>query len=64
MRPSTPCQVIAALEDELAALHRYIADAYTPKFPELPNLVPSPPEFVRVCRAVQVGMEAARGGGL
>ena len=47
-------QVISTLEDELAALHRYIADAYAPKFPELVNLVPSAPEFVRVCQAVQV----------
>lgn len=53
-RPRPPAQVIAALEDELAALHRYIADAYAPKFPELANLVPAPAEYVRVCLAVQV----------
>jgi hypothetical protein len=52
-RPN-PRQIISALEDELAALHRYVADAYSPKFPELPNLVPSAPEFIRVCQAVKV----------
>lgn len=46
-------QIIAALDDEHAALHKYVADAFSPKFPELPNLVPSAPEFMRVVQAVQ-----------
>lgn len=44
--------LIGSIDDEYASLHGYVVDAYTPKFPELANIVPSPPDFIRVVRAI------------
>lgn len=44
--------LVAALDDELAALHAYVVAAYAPKFPELANIVPAPSEYVRAVQRI------------
>ncbi|RYY30987.1 hypothetical protein EON62_06595, partial [archaeon] len=46
----TSNQLVAAMDDEVYALHRYIASRYAKKFPELESIVPSTLEYVRVIK--------------
>jgi U4/U6 small nuclear ribonucleoprotein PRP31 len=40
-------ELIAAIDDELAQVHRFVVDTYSPKFPELESIVTAPLEYVR-----------------
>ena len=44
--------VIANVDEELAALHRYVIAAYAPKFPEMASILPVPMEYLRVVRRI------------
>jgi len=45
-------QMTAAIDDEVVTLHRYIAEAYHRKFPELESIVPSLLDYVKTVRAI------------
>lgn len=44
--------MVAAVDDEVVALHRYVADAYRRRFPELETVLPVPSEYLRAVRAI------------
>lgn len=42
----------AAVDDEVVALYRYVADAYRRRFPELETVLPTPAEYLKAVRAI------------
>ena len=45
-------KIILSIEDEINSTHRYIADMYSKKFPELENLIPSPIDYVKTVQRI------------
>ena len=45
-------KIILSIEDEINSTHRYVADVYSKKFPELENLIPSPIDYVKTVKRV------------
>lgn len=45
--------VVAAIDEEVAALHRYIADGFSKRFSQLENIVPQPLEYIRAVHAIR-----------
>lgn len=48
----TSNDLMVQIDDEIAAIHRFIADVYAPKFPELDALVPNALDYARVVLAI------------
>lgn len=42
----------AEIENEISALHKYIVDLYSKKFPELESLVLNPLDYIRVVQRI------------
>jgi U4/U6 small nuclear ribonucleoprotein PRP31 len=45
-------QLIAACDEEMAALYRYVADLYSRKFPELESIVPNPSDYIKTVKTI------------
>ena len=45
-------KIILSIEDEINSTHRYVADIYSKKFPELENLIPSPIDYVKIVKRI------------
>jgi len=45
-------QFLMEIKDELAAIHKFVADIYAQKFPELENMVPMQLDYLRVVRRI------------
>jgi U4/U6 small nuclear ribonucleoprotein PRP31 len=45
-------RLLQVAEEELQALHRYVAGAYGRRYPELESVVPAPAEYFRAVRAI------------
>lgn len=56
MRP--PPLYTIDIDDEITNVHRFVADAYARKFPELESLVPAKMDYVRTVR--RIGNEMVR----
>lgn len=41
------------IDPEMVEVHRYVADRYSQKFPELDSLIPQPADFVRTVKVIQ-----------
>lgn len=42
----------AQIQDEVQRVHRYTADIYAKKFPELASMVPTPLDYARVVKII------------
>lgn len=51
------------IDPEMVEVHRYVADRYSPKFPELDSLIPLPADFVRTVKVIQNEMVSRLCGG-
>ncbi|RLN71159.1 hypothetical protein BBJ28_00000212 [Nothophytophthora sp. Chile5] len=48
----TSNDLMVQIDDEIEAVHRFIAEVYAPKFPELDSLVPNALDYARVVKAI------------
>lgn len=48
----TSNDLMVQIDDEIAAIHRFIAELYAHKFPELDSLVPNALDYARVVKAI------------
>lgn len=48
----TSNDLMVQIDDEIAAIHRFLADVYAKKFPELDSLVPNALDYARVVQAI------------
>lgn len=48
----TSNDLMVQIDDEIVAIHRFVADIYAKKFPELDSLVPNALDYVRVVKAI------------
>lgn len=48
----TSNDLMVQIDDEIAAIHRFIAELYAQKFPELDSLVPNALDYARVVKAI------------
>ncbi|TMW60556.1 hypothetical protein Poli38472_000598 [Pythium oligandrum] len=48
----TSNDLMVQIDDEIAAIHRFIAELYAKKFPELDSLVPNALDYARVVQAI------------
>ncbi|KAF4047250.1 Prp31 C terminal domain [Phytophthora infestans] len=48
----TSNDLMVQIDDEIEAVHRFIADVYAAKFPELDSLVPNALDYARVVKAI------------
>ncbi|DBA01298.1 TPA: LOW QUALITY PROTEIN: hypothetical protein N0F65_001803, partial [Lagenidium giganteum] len=48
----TSNDLMVQIDDEIAAIHRYVVEIYSAKFPELDSLVPNALDYVRVVKKI------------
>jgi U4/U6 small nuclear ribonucleoprotein PRP31 len=53
----TSNDLMVQIDDEIEAVHRFIADLYAAKFPELDSLVPNALDYARVVKAINNEMD-------
>ncbi|KAG5189567.1 hypothetical protein JKP88DRAFT_192705 [Tribonema minus] len=53
-------EFIADIDDELVQVHRFVVDAYSPKFPELESIVTDPGDYIRTVQLMKNEMDMTR----